>query len=85
MKIDWDATKAAFGSFGGYVDDCKSTDYDTDGGFWDGVGDWWGGEDFDYSTVNTALGHFYSCVSTKLRNEAVDQFKNKFFAACPAF
>jgi len=84
MKINWDATKAAFGSFGGYVDDCKSTDYDTDGGFWDGVGDWWGGEDFDYSTVNTALGHFYSCVSTKLRNEAVDQFRNKFFAACPA-
>ena len=44
MKINWDATKAAFGSFGGYVDDCKSTDYDTDGGFWDGVGDWWGGK-----------------------------------------
>merc|ERR1712088_1024919 len=52
---------------------------------WDGVGDWWGGEDFDYSTVNTALGHFYGCVSTKLRNEAVDQFRNQFFAACPAF
>merc|ERR1712037_913552 len=59
MKINWDATKAAFGSFGGFVDDCKSTDYDT---------------------VNTALGHFYSCVSTKLRNEAVDQFHTKFFA-----
>ena len=44
MKINWDATKAAFGSFGGYVDDCKSTDYDTDGGFWDGIGDWWGGK-----------------------------------------
>ena len=46
MKINWDATKKAFGSFGGFVDDCKSTDYDTDGGFWDGVGDWWGGKIF---------------------------------------
>ena len=57
MQINWDATKTAFGSFGGFVDDCKSTDYDTDGGFWDGVGDWWGGK--IYLFLFMIINHFY--------------------------
>ena len=85
MKVDWDRVTASFGSYGEFSTKCKDTDYDTDGGFWDDVGDWWGGEDFDYNSVNTALGNFYSCVASKLVQEADRQFKDKFFAACPAF
>ena len=85
MKVDWDRVTATFGSYGNFASECKDSDYDTDGGFWDSVGDWWGGEDFDYSSVNTALGNFYSCVAAKLVKEADDQFRNKFFATCPAF
>merc|ERR1712142_761645 len=85
MKINWDAVNGAFGSFANFASDCKDSDYDVDGGFWDDIGDWWGGEDFDYSSVDKALGNFYSCVAAKLVQEAHDQFNNKFFSACPAF
>jgi hypothetical protein len=85
MKINWDAVNGAFGSFANFANDCKDSDYDVDGGFWDDIGDWWGGEDFDYSSVDKALGNFYSCVAAKLVQEAHDQFNNKFFTACPAF
>merc|ERR1712186_251533 len=81
MKIHWDHVRNSAGSFSHFVDECKDTDYDTDGGFWDDIGDWWSGEDFDYSSVNTALGNFYSCVASKLVAEADRQFKDKFFAA----
>ena len=59
MKIDWDTVTAHCGSFGHYVGECKDSDYDTDGGFWDSTGDWFWGEDFDYSTVDKAVGNFY--------------------------
>jgi len=85
MKINWDAVNGAFGSFANFAAECKDSDYDVDGGFWDDIGDWWGGEDFDYSSVDKALGNFYSCIAAKLVQEADDQFRNKFFAACPAY
>ncbi len=66
MKINWDRLAEAFGSYNGFVTECKDTDYDSDGGFWDDVGDWWGGEDFNYSSVDKAVGNFYTCVSAKL-------------------
>ena len=59
MKIDWDTVTAHAGSFGHFVSECKDSDYDTDGGFWDSAGDWFWGEDFDYSTVDKAVGNFY--------------------------
>ena len=43
----------------------KDTDYDVDGGFWDSIGDWFG-EDFDYSTVDNAVGNFYNCCAKKV-------------------
>merc|ERR1712020_138474 len=33
-------------------------------------------KDFDYSSVDKALGNFYSCVAAKLVQEAHDQFNN---------
>ena len=74
MKINWDATKAAFGSFGGYVDECKSTDYDTDGGFWDGIGDWWGGKILFFFLENSFYfqNHYYTNdFSTKKLQEKI--------------
>ncbi len=66
MKIDWDKTVDAYGSFGYHVSDCKDTDYDSDSGFWNNVGDWFFGEDFDWGTLNTAIGKFYTCITGKL-------------------
>merc|ERR1719369_117793 len=85
MKVNWDEVSAAFGKYSAFVTQCKETDYDVDGGFWDDIGDWWGGEDFDYSSVDKALGNFYSCAASKLIQEANTVFKKKFFATCPAY
>ena len=38
MKINWDAVNGAFGSFANFASDCKDSDYDVDGGFWDDIG-----------------------------------------------
>ena len=65
MKINWDQITADFGSHSHMVDECKDTDYDTDGGFWDSIGDWFG-EDFDYNSVNIAVGNFYNCCAKKV-------------------
>ena len=83
MKIHWDHVRNSAGSFSHFVDECKDTDYDTDGGFWDGVGDWMFGEDFDYGTVDKAVGNFYKCIALKLVNEAKAEFEAKFNTECP--
>ena len=80
MKVDWKKVAGAFGSYNNFATECKDTDYDTDGGFWDDIGDWWGGEDFDYSSVDKALGNFYSCVAGKLVQ--VDLFLKKLIKHC---
>ena len=77
MKIHWDHVRNSAGSFSHFVDECKDTDYDTDGGFWDDIGDWWSGEDFDYSTVDKAVGNFYKCIAVKLVNEAKVEHTHK--------
>ena len=84
MKINWDAVRSSTGSFSAFVDSCKDSDYDTDGGFWDSAGDFFWGEDFDYSTLDRAVGNFYGCIAKKLQTEAADQFAAKFNAQCPA-
>ena len=84
MKLAWDQVEAAFGSYGHFVTECKDSDYDVDGGFWDDIGDRWGGEDFDYSSVDKAVGNFYNCVSAKLVRTADEQFRSKFNEQCPA-
>lgn len=71
MKIDWNKLQKDFGTYGKFVTDCKNTDYDTDGGFFDTIGDWFGGEDFDYSSVDRSIKSFYSCVVTKMANVSV--------------
>merc|ERR1712083_1262250 len=78
-----DQLTADFGSHSHMVDECKDTDYDTDGGFWDSIGDWFG-EDFDYNSVNIAVGNFYNCCAKKVAKEAEDTFRAQFFAQCPA-
>merc|ERR1712080_67644 len=83
MKINWDQISSDFGTHSHMVDECKDTDYDSDGGFWDTIGDWFG-EDFDYGTVNTAVGNFYNCCAKKVTQEAETLFKANFFAQCPA-
>ena len=83
MKIHWGHVRDSAGSFSHFVDECKDTDYDTDGGFWDGVGDWMWGEDFDYGTVDKAVGNFYHCIAAKMVQEAKAEFQAKFNAACP--
>ena len=35
------------------------------------------GEDFDYSTVDKAVGNFYHCIAAKLVNEAKAEFQAK--------
>jgi hypothetical protein len=45
---------------------CKDTNYDTDGGFWDSVGDWLFGENFDYDSLERALTNFFTCCNDKL-------------------
>ena len=82
MKIHWDHVKQSIGSFSDHVDKCKDTDYDTDGGFWDSIGDFFWGEDFDYSSVNLAIINFYNCIHKKLQGEAAIQFSAKFNAQC---
>ena len=83
MKVHWGHVRDSAGSFSHFVDECKDTDYDTDGGFWDGVGDWMWGEDFDYSTVDKAVGNFYHCIAAKLVNEAKAEFQAEFNVKCP--
>lgn len=83
MKVDWGKVDAAFGAYSDYSHQCKDTQYDTDGGFWDSAGDWFFGEDFDYGSLNTALGNFYNCVAAKLSQEARDQFDAQFASQCP--
>merc|ERR1711997_158869 len=83
MKIDWDKVNAAFGSYADKATECKDTNYDTDGGFWDSTSDWFFGEDFDYSTVDASLSNFYSCVAGQLVQETGKQFREKFFGQCP--
>jgi hypothetical protein len=39
-KVDWDKFKVKFMGRDDIVRLCKDSDYDTDGGFWDDVGDW---------------------------------------------
>merc|ERR1712018_804238 len=34
MKINWDAVRSSTGSFSAFVDNCKDSDYDTDGNFY---------------------------------------------------
>ena len=41
------------------------------------------GEDFDYGTVDKAVGNFYKCIALKLVNEAKAEFEAKFNAECP--
>merc|ERR1712107_348319 len=83
MKVDWDKVDAAFGSYNQFSHDCKDTNYDTDGGFWDSAGDWFFGEDFDYGSLNTALGNYYNCVAAKLSQEARNQLKLNSFLNAP--
>ena len=83
MKVDWGKVDAAFGGYSQFSHDCKDTNYDTDGGFWDSAGDWFFGEDFDYGSLNTALANYYNCVAAKLSQEARNQFESKFTSQCP--
>jgi hypothetical protein len=39
----------------------QDTNYDSDGGFWDGLGDWLFGENFDYDKLEKALANFFNC------------------------
>ncbi len=48
------------------IKSCKDTNYDSDGGFWDGVGDWLFGENFDFDKLEKALSSFFTCCSDKL-------------------
>ena len=66
MKINWKEVELSFGVHSKIVDECKDTDYDDDGGFWDNISDWFWGEDFDYKSVDKAVGNFYNCCTRKL-------------------
>ena len=66
MKINWDEIDRQFGEYNHFVHECKDTDYDVDGGFWDTIGDWFTGEDFDYASVDKAVGNFYNCCARKV-------------------
>ena len=66
MKINWSEVERTFGIHSKIVDECKDTDYDVDGGFWDNISDWFWGEDFDYKSVDKAVGNFYNCCVRKL-------------------
>jgi hypothetical protein len=54
-KVDWDKFKVKLLGRDDIMKFCKDTNYDTDGGFWDGVGDWLFGENFDYASLEKAL------------------------------
>ena len=45
---------------------CKDSDYDADGGFWDDVGDWIFGENFDYAKLEKALTNYFNCCKDML-------------------
>ena len=47
------------------------------------TGDFFWGEDFDYSTLDKAVSNFYSCIAQKYVVEARAQFDAKFMAECP--
>ena len=66
MKINWKEVELSFGAHSKIVDECKDTDYDDDGGFWDNISDWFWGEDFDYKSMDKAVGNFYNCCVRKL-------------------
>ncbi len=74
MTIKWDLINEAFGSYSAYVDQCKDTGYDQDGGWWDDATDWVFGEDFDYGTMDTSITNFYNCVAQKLIDVNVLKF-----------
>merc|ERR1712184_65379 len=40
-------------------------------------------KDFDYGTVDKAVGNFYHCIAAKMVQEAKAEFQAKFNAACP--
>ena len=67
MKINWSEVERTFGIHSKIVDECKDTDYDVDGGFWDNISDWFWGEDFDYKSVDKAVGNFYNCCTIMYR------------------
>ena len=65
-QVDWDKFKVKFLGRDDIVKLCKDSDYDTDGGFWDDVGDWFFGENFDYASLEKALTNFFNCCKSKL-------------------
>ena len=65
-KVDWDKFKTKFMNRDDIVRLCKDSDYDTDGGFWDNVGDWVFGENFDYASLEKSLTNFFNCCKDKL-------------------
>ena len=75
MKINWREVERSFGIHSKIVDECKDTDYDVDGGFWDNISDWFWGEDFDYISVDKAVGNFYNCCTRKLVQVRVVKIK----------
>ena len=65
-KVDWDKFKVKFLGRDDIVKLCKDSDYDADGGFWDDVGDWIFGENFDYAKLEKALTNYFNCCKDML-------------------
>ena len=65
-KVDWDKFKVKLMKRDDVIKFCKDTNYDTDGGFWDSVGDWLFGENFDYASLEKALANFFNCCNNML-------------------
>ena len=65
-KVDWDKFKTKMLGRDDIIKFCKDTNYDTDGGFWDGLGDWIFGQNFDFQSLENALANFFNCCSNML-------------------
>merc|ERR1711862_34150 len=80
-QVNWDAVNKLFGSYSHFAVECKDTDFDTDGGFWDNIGDWWGGEDFDYSELDRTVSNVLACVNNKVKKDICDECVTKEMCA----
>ena len=65
-KVNWDKFKVKMMNRDDVIKFCKDTNYDTDGGFWDGVGDWLFGQNFDFASLEKALSNFFNCCNNML-------------------
>jgi hypothetical protein len=84
-KVDWDKFRVKFLGRDDVVKSCKDTDYDGDGGFWDDVGDWLFGENFDYASLEKALSRFFSCCKDKLIKVRGSMLQSLFSAIFATF